>query len=239
MNYYGVRFAKDCHPDDLWKTYFTSSAYVAEYRIEHGEPDIIEIRQRFTGDERRQRSLLWETRVLKKIGAVDRPDFLNKHGNGAYDHSNTEIEKKRGESISKSKNTDEFRQNNSGMNWWNTDKTLYDFVHKDGRTETCTRIELCRKYNLRDDKITRIINGSESSRKSHGGWMLDGTTYKKRGGSISYNFDHTIYHFVNHDGIVETCTRHHLYTIYNLSSHKIMLVIQGKRIHHKGWRLLR
>jgi hypothetical protein len=45
MNYVGVRYAKDCHPSDLFVTYFTSSDYVAEYIKEHGMPDIIEVRK--------------------------------------------------------------------------------------------------------------------------------------------------------------------------------------------------
>ena len=36
IQYYGVRYAKGCHPDDLWKTYFTSSKYVKEFREKNG-----------------------------------------------------------------------------------------------------------------------------------------------------------------------------------------------------------
>ncbi len=45
--YYGVRYAKNCNPNDLWKTYFTSSKYVKEFRNNHGEPDIIQVRKTF------------------------------------------------------------------------------------------------------------------------------------------------------------------------------------------------
>lgn len=45
--YYGVRYAKDCDPTDLWKTYFTSSKRVAEFRATNGEPDVIEVRKTF------------------------------------------------------------------------------------------------------------------------------------------------------------------------------------------------
>lgn len=30
--YYGRRTAKNCHPNEFWKTYFTSSKYVKEFR---------------------------------------------------------------------------------------------------------------------------------------------------------------------------------------------------------------
>ena len=46
--YYGVRYAKNCHPSDLWTKYFTSSKYVKQFREENGEPDIIEIRKTFS-----------------------------------------------------------------------------------------------------------------------------------------------------------------------------------------------
>lgn len=39
--YYGVRTAKNCHPGDLWTTYFTSSKYVKQFITQYGEPDII------------------------------------------------------------------------------------------------------------------------------------------------------------------------------------------------------
>jgi hypothetical protein len=72
--YYGVKFAKKCHPSDLWVTYFTSSKYVHEFRELYGEPDIIEIRNVFnTADKARS----WEHKVLKRIKAVLRKDFLN------------------------------------------------------------------------------------------------------------------------------------------------------------------
>jgi hypothetical protein len=43
--YYGVRYAKNCNPLDLWVSYFTSSKRVAHYREKFGEPDIIQIRK--------------------------------------------------------------------------------------------------------------------------------------------------------------------------------------------------
>src|SRR5574343_18298 len=46
--YYGVRFAKNCHPSDLWKSYFTSSKHVKNFRIQFGEPDLISVRRTFT-----------------------------------------------------------------------------------------------------------------------------------------------------------------------------------------------
>ena len=73
--YYGVRYAAHCNPDDLWVTYFTSSKHVREYRMLNGEPDIVQVRRTFK-DAAEAR--VWEERVLKRINAAGRPDFLNK-----------------------------------------------------------------------------------------------------------------------------------------------------------------
>jgi hypothetical protein len=76
--YYGLRFAEGCHPDELWRTYFTSSTHVANFARQHGDPDIIEIRKTFTSVPVAQ---LWEHRVLKRMKVIRRPDFLNRTDN--------------------------------------------------------------------------------------------------------------------------------------------------------------
>lgn len=75
MYYYGVRYAAYCHPNDLWKSYFTSSKHVKNYRDINGEPDIIQVRKTFIDPDKAR---LWEEKVLKKINASHRDDFLNK-----------------------------------------------------------------------------------------------------------------------------------------------------------------
>lgn len=72
--YYGRRTAKNCHPDEFWVKYFTSSDPVNRFRNMHGEPDIVEIRKTFSTVEQCK---LWETRVLKRINAKHNDLFLN------------------------------------------------------------------------------------------------------------------------------------------------------------------
>lgn len=62
--YYGVRYGAKSHPSTLWKSYFTSSTYVKEYRELYGEPDIVEVRKVF---EEGKDALEWERKVLLKI----------------------------------------------------------------------------------------------------------------------------------------------------------------------------
>jgi hypothetical protein len=77
MAYYGVRYAKNCHPSDFWKTYKTSSNKVSDHIKKHGDPDIIQIRKIFTGENRVLKARLWEHKVLRRLQVIKRKDFLN------------------------------------------------------------------------------------------------------------------------------------------------------------------
>lgn len=70
--YYGLRYGKNCHPDDLWVKYFSSSKQVKHFRKEHGEPDVVQIRRTFSDVTKAK---LWENKVLRKVYLRD--DFLN------------------------------------------------------------------------------------------------------------------------------------------------------------------
>jgi hypothetical protein len=77
--YYGVRYAADCDPADLWVTYFTSSPGVQKLIKESGtEGWTMEIRRTFSTAAQ---ALSWEGRVLRRIRARQRSDFINKHNN--------------------------------------------------------------------------------------------------------------------------------------------------------------
>ncbi len=74
--YYGVRYSKDCHPDDLWVTYFTSSKMVKNFYIKNGEPDVIQIRKLFSSVKLAQQ---WEVTVLKRMKVVESKQWLNQN----------------------------------------------------------------------------------------------------------------------------------------------------------------
>lgn len=78
--YYGVRYAKNCNPKDLWVTYFTSSKHVKRFAEMNGSPDIIQIRKIFNDAKS---AILWEEKVLKRMNVLYREDFLNKNISGA------------------------------------------------------------------------------------------------------------------------------------------------------------
>lgn len=78
--YYGVRYAKDCHPDDLWVSYFTSSKHVDNYTAKHGAPDILEIRRTFATVNEAQD---WENDVIRRGRLVENQSYLNYTNNKA------------------------------------------------------------------------------------------------------------------------------------------------------------
>lgn len=83
--YYGRRTAVNCHPDDLWRTYFTSSPTVWDFVATHGQPDIVKIRKVFS---KTTDCAEWENRFLRKINAAKNPMFLNKsNGDAKFDVS--------------------------------------------------------------------------------------------------------------------------------------------------------
>lgn len=80
--YYGVRYAKGCHPNDLMNTYFTSSKLVESYIKNDGIPDVVQIRKTFN-DQKDARA--WEHKVLRRIKAIHREDFINKTDNISFE----------------------------------------------------------------------------------------------------------------------------------------------------------
>ena len=96
--YYGVRFSKNCSPNDLWIKYFTSSKYVKEYRKNNGEPDIIKIRKIFESSEKARN---WETRFIKKVKAVSNNNWLNKTNNTDKFYSEGELSSEHKKKLSK------------------------------------------------------------------------------------------------------------------------------------------
>jgi hypothetical protein len=219
MKYYGVRWALSCHPDDFWTKYFTSSTYVADYIAEHGQPDIIEVRKTFTD---RKQAQAWETRVLARLNAAKRDDYLNKtNGNGVM---SDDAERKKSESL-------------SGANHPNYDHTIYTFYHDNGTVEHCTKRELIVKYDLEhiNTHISRIVSGKI---KNAGGWRI---TPEKivtvRAPETSGSFNHTIYTFYHKDGRVKTCTYYALRKEYNLNDGSLSQMVNGLLKSCKGWAL--
>lgn len=76
--YYGVKFGEDADPSLFWITYFTSSKKVKIMREDIGEPDIVQVRRVFNSAESAR---LWETKVIKRMEAVQSTRWLNQTDN--------------------------------------------------------------------------------------------------------------------------------------------------------------
>jgi hypothetical protein len=79
-HYYGIRHGKKADPNSLWKTYFTSSKIVKKMIEEYGIDSFqVEIRKTF---DTPQKAILWEHKVLRRLNAAVRPDWINRHNGG-------------------------------------------------------------------------------------------------------------------------------------------------------------
>jgi hypothetical protein len=88
--YYGVRYAKNCHPEDFWKVYFTSSDIVKELRESLGDPDIIQVRKVFVNSIAARR---WEKKVLQRLKVVSSTRWLNRCVPGVRDNDYIALQK--------------------------------------------------------------------------------------------------------------------------------------------------
>jgi hypothetical protein len=88
QQYYGVRTAKNCHPDQLWDTYFTSSKVVKSLIAEYDKSafEVISILEHATADLAKE----FEEFVLCEVSAATNTAWLNRH-NGGTNFSTTGI----------------------------------------------------------------------------------------------------------------------------------------------------
>lgn len=94
--YYGVRYAKNCNPSDLWTKYFTSSKKVKNLIKKYGKDSFeYEIRKIFNTSED---AILWEHRVNSRTKIW--PNYLNesdaKHQGSKYSSTGGLISKEKG-----------------------------------------------------------------------------------------------------------------------------------------------
>ena len=79
--YYGVRWAKNCHPDEFWVKYFTSSKkLVSLYRTLFGDESFeFEIRKVFDDSKK---AVEWEHKVLRRMKVLEQPGKWLNRNNG-------------------------------------------------------------------------------------------------------------------------------------------------------------
>ena len=73
--YYGVEYKKTAHPSNLWTKYFSSSKRIKSLIKEYGKDSFVaEVRKTF---ETVKSAIDWEQRVLFRIKAIERDEWLN------------------------------------------------------------------------------------------------------------------------------------------------------------------
>lgn len=113
QHYYGIKHSRGCNPTDLWTKYFSSSKIVKALIAEYGVDSFIAtVRRTFTTS---QEALLWEHKVLRRLNAAERSDWINRHNGGAKfraptHHTPETIEKFRKKLIGK-KRSDQAKEN--------------------------------------------------------------------------------------------------------------------------------
>lgn len=96
QKYIGSKYARNSDPNLFWVEYFTSSHEVKKLIEKYGVDDFsFSIRKTFSNAKD---CLDYETKLLRKINAAKRKDFLNKHNN---DNSNVKWNKEKRKKASK------------------------------------------------------------------------------------------------------------------------------------------
>lgn len=107
--YYGVKYGKDADPNEFWKSYFTSSETVHKFIVNHGQPNVIEIRKLF-GDNPKK-AIKWESTALRRLNVPGNKKFLNGHcAGGGYNASLQSSKVGKNMIICKHKNTGEHKR---------------------------------------------------------------------------------------------------------------------------------
>lgn len=222
--YYGVRYQKGCHPDDLFTTYFTSSKVIKKLLEEYGKDAFVwEIRKTFNNvDSARQ----WETDVLKKIHAAQRDDFLNETNNISIPNKKFQTEetkqkigaKHKGKQLSE--RTKSLLREKAKKRY--ADKCLHPRYGKTHTNEAKSKISKVHKGKSISDNQKQILSVKSKLLQSHK--YLDKWKYRctwkitSPSGEITYT-----------KNLTEFCNTH------GLTKPLMVVVSKGKQKHHKGY----
>lgn len=163
VSYYGLRLKYKGTPvEDLWVKYFTSSVYVKAFRKEHGEPDIIEVRQLFSNESKARN---WELRVLRRLNVRKNSLWLNRNDgeyHGCTDPKSQETRKKISDGLRGKRKSDDHRaalsKGNRGKYTHITNgvETRHCIPIKDAKEFICSNPEWRIGFTHSDDSKERI-----------------------------------------------------------------------------------
>lgn len=237
MKYYGVRYAKDCHPSELFVTYFTSSKNVHDYIKLHGNPDVIQVRKIF--DENMVDSArLWEHKVLKRMNAIKRSDFLNKTDNISFELRDADAEARRVAAQAKTNanpKTKEKRSKSTKALWKNPawaspQLAKLKKLHSDP--------EVLKKRLETESKPETKHRRTTAQRKAQNRPEVLAAQSAAHKGVKHGMYDHAVYIFEHTDGRVVHSTRFDFENMYNLPTGSVGKLVRGEQKTSVGWKLV-
>jgi hypothetical protein len=180
-HYIGRKTAKGCHPDDLLKTYFTSSEIVEP--MAKANPEDFEILYIRTFDDK-DKAIQVEEELLTWVDAENREEYFNRHNGGKNFRSrwdDPEYRKKCSkvrelwddpeyrEKITQQRNTPEYRQKRSQiakMKWEDPEyreNSIEALKERSKRPEWLKKRSLAAKKQMENPQQRRIL--SESAKR--------------------------------------------------------------------------
>lgn len=130
------------------------------------------------------------------------------------------------------KRSDNFKLSRTGKLNPKFDHTIYNFEHKDFGLVSCTRYELCKKYNLKSTSLGNVVSGKCTHTS---GWHLQGIRPNFQKGLDHPSVDKTIHKFIHADGRFRECTRHEMCREFGMSPSNLKGHIDGIYKSCKGW----
>lgn len=158
--YIGVRYAEMCHPNEIFREYFTSSHVVKKYIENNKNPDIIIIRKVFYGDYAGKEAHEYESKILDKVDPRNNSVLLNINKNGYHanpDNRITAMLDKYGEIIPT--RIEEFKQKSK-----QTTIERYGVDHFNKTTESRKRLSRNTKNQHKNDKIVECPHCGKSGK---------------------------------------------------------------------------
>lgn len=164
QKYYGVRYAKNCHPSDLWNTYFTSSKVVQVLLTQYGPSAFtVEIRKVFQTQEA---ACKWENKVLRRLKVHLREDYLNICHNYTFSMYNPEVAQKVKQKnvasglFSKLGKMTQERMKANNFDYGSLSRKSYIIIYDNGEEVFVTNLkEYAEQINVRYDQL-RACSGS-------------------------------------------------------------------------------
>lgn len=139
-HYYGVQYGKNAHPSNLWVSYFTSSKKVKALIELFGKDSFdVEVRRTF---KTRAEAKTWEDKVIRRLNAAHRTDWLNMSDGGKtffHDGFTEESRQKMSASQSKRRHSDETKARIANAlrgKKWSAEHRANNIAAKLGKTHT-------------------------------------------------------------------------------------------------------